>query len=160
MEQIKAVYAYMYPSLNIVNYSYFYESSKKCVMAGEIFSVSSVITAFWPTKSFNAELSRDLQIGIIQKFIKHTIKVRENSQITQKMHIFCILEWNVRHRNAEHYGTSAVVCYPITYCSGACQYMPIQRIAHHCAHGKLNITFNRISEEVVVAIPINLKFSL
>ena len=160
MEKIKAVYAYMYPGLNIVHYSYFYESSKKCIMAGEIFSVSSVITAFWPTESFNSELSRDLQIGTIQKFIKHAIKVRENNQITQKMHIFCMLEWNIRHRNAERYGSSVVVCMPFTYCSGACQYMPIQRIAHHCAHGKLNVTFSRIPEEVVVAIPINLKFSL
>ena len=46
MEKIKAVYAYMYPGLNIAYYSYFYESSNKCIMAGEIFSVSSVITAF------------------------------------------------------------------------------------------------------------------
>lgn len=160
MKEIKAVYAYLYPGLNIVHCSYFYESSKKCVMAGEAFSTSSVITAFWPIESLNSELTHELQIGAIQKFIKHTIKVKENNQVTEKVHIFCVLEWYIRHRNAEHYGTSAIVCMPITYCNGACQYMPVQRIAHHCACGKLNVTFNRIPEEVMVAIPINLKFSL
>jgi len=158
MEKINAVYAYLYLGLNVVHFSHFYTSSK-CVMAGEIFSVSLMVTAFWPTESYNSEISLELQIGMIQKFIKHTIKVRENNQITEKMHIFCVLEWNVRHRNAGHYGTSAIVCMPITYCSGACQYMPIQRIAHHCAYGKLNVTFNQAPEEVTVAISINLKYS-
>lgn len=158
-ERINAVYAYLYPGMNIVHFSHFYQSSKKCVMAGEIFFASSVIAAFWPTESYNSELLCELQIGTIQKFIKHTIKVLENNQVMQKIHIFCVLKWNIKHTHAGHYGTSAIVCTPITCCSGACQYMPIQRIAHHCAHGKLNVTFTRSPEEVMVAIPINLKYS-
>ena len=36
--------------INIVYFSRLYQSSKKCNIAGEVFSASLVIAAFWPTE--------------------------------------------------------------------------------------------------------------
>ena len=46
--------------------------------------------------------------------------------------------------------------------STACSLMPIQRIVHRCAYGKLDVVIppNTMSEEVLVAIPIHMKFTL
>jgi len=57
-----------------VFFSQFYQSSKKCTMAEEVFAVLSVVTAFWPVESYAIELQHDLQVGRIQKFIQHTGK--------------------------------------------------------------------------------------
>ena len=158
-DRINTVYNYLYPGINITYFSQFYQCAKKCIMADEIFSVSSVVTAFWPVESFTTELQYDLQVGQIQKFIKHTIKMMKNNTVVERTHVFCVLEWYIKHNNAGHYGSSAIVCRPITYAANSCQYMPIQRILHTCAHGKLDETFISSIEQIMVAIPIRLKYS-
>ena len=89
-------------------------------MAEEVFSVSSVITAFWPVESYATELQHDLQVGRVQKFVKHTIKIMENNCAVQKTHILCTGVVGIKG----HYGTSAIVCKPITYADNVntCQY--------------------------------------
>ena len=161
IQKLKAVYFYMYPDICVHHFSLFYHTSKKCIMAGELFMHSNVITAFWPPESFTQPLEHHPQVGSIQKFIKHSIKVRENDQIVEKTHIFCVVEWYVKHPNRGHYGTSAIMCMPISYAGSASQFMPIQRITNHCAHGKLNPTISgNSSEQVIVAIPLHLHYSV
>ena len=62
---------------------------KKCIIAGEIFSVSSVVTAFWPVESCTGELPHELQVGRIQKFVRHTINLMENNCVIKKTHFLC-----------------------------------------------------------------------
>ena len=128
-------------------------------MAGEFFSVSSFIAAFWPTESCSSEAELELQVGIIKIFLKLNIKVKESGQTKEKTHIFCLIDWYMKHPCAIHYGSSAIVCTPITYCSAPCQFMPIQRIFKRCAYGKLDVALRgHVTEQVIVAIPIHLNY--
>ena len=158
--KVENIYSYIYPGINTVYFSRLYQSSKKCNMAGEVFSASSVIAAFWPTESCSSELEPELQVGIIKKFFKLNIKVAENSQIKEKTHIFCLIDWYMKHPScATHYGSSAIVCIPVTYSSASCQFMPIQRIFKHCAYGKLDVALRgHATEQVIVAIPFHLNY--
>ena len=71
------------------------------------------------------------------------------------------MEWYINHPNRGYYGASTIVSMPITYGPSAAQYMPIQRIVNRYAHGKLNVNVSgSSSEEVFVAIPIHLNYSM
>ena len=67
----------------------------------------------------------------------------------------------MKHRNSGHYGVSAIMCTPLVYATNACQFILVQRIFNYCAHAKLNVSISGNSaEEVIVAIPIHLHYSL
>ena len=167
-QQLKVIYNYMYPDINIQHFSPFYISSKKCVMADELFASSntwersSMIMAYWPVETCTGTLQREMQVGFIKGFLKHKIKVMKNDSVNEITHIFCRIEWYVKHTQARWYGSSATLCTTITYASTPCSFMPIQRIAHRCAYGKLDIVIppHHSSEKVLVAIPVHLKYSL
>ena len=92
--------------------------------------MSSVVTAFRPVESFTTELQYDLQVGQIQKFIKHTIKMMKNSTVVERTNVFCVLEWYIKHNNAGHYGSSAIVSTPITYAANSCQFREYYILVH------------------------------
>jgi len=165
--RIKCMYTHIYGNENIVHLSRFYEASKKCEIGGEYFTSvatkerTSVIMAYWPVESFTAPLSRELQVGQIQRFIKHTIKVVEDGKVVTKYHVLCEVEWYMIHEKRNWYGMSAVVCTLLKYDRNACSLMPVQRIACRCAYGEQEILIppNIHSEKVLVVVPIFLKFS-
>lgn len=158
----------MYPDINILHFSQFYLSSKKCAMADELFSSSdarersSMIMAYWPVETCTGTLQREMQVGFIKGFLKHKIKVTKNDTVDEITHIFCRIEWYIKHTQARWYGSSATLCTTITYAPTPCLFMPIQRIAHRCAYGKLDIVIppHHSSEKVLVAIPVYLKYNL
>lgn len=140
-------------------------------MAGEIFTTSStgerssVIMAIWPTESLMD--NRSLQVGCIKKIIRHSVKIYstctvDNTSVEEKHHIFCFIDWYIKHSQENWYGASAKVCNNIKYADSDCSFMPIQRIAHRCAYGKLNVTIppRHSKEEIFIAIPVDLKYSL
>ena len=52
-----------------------------------------------------------------------------------------------------HYGSSPIMCIPVTYSS--CHFMPIQRLFKRCAYGKLDVALRgHATEQVIVAMPI------
>ena len=131
VQQLQAIYAYIYPNVCIHHFSRFYESSNKCSLAGELFSMASMITAFWPVESITTVFDRELQVGQITRLIKHTIVISErNNHHVKKNHIFCQVKWYIKHHQKGYFGASAIVCIPITYVENSCSYMPIQRISH------------------------------
>jgi len=166
--QLKCIYKYIYPTTTIKYFSQFYTSGKKCLMANELFSssdaneCSSVVMAYWPVKTCSGTLERELQVGMIKRFMKHKVKVMENGCTQEKVHVFAHIHWYVKHNQANWYGTSAKLCTNITYTSAACSFMPVQRVLHRCAYGKLDVVIppNTMSEKVLVAIPIHMKFTL
>lgn len=107
-------------------------------------------------------LERELQVGMIKHFMKHILKVIENSCTQEKVHVFAYIQWYVKHNQADWYGTSVKLCTNITYAISACSLMPIQRIVHRRAYGKLDVVIppNTMSKKVLVAIPIHMKFIL
>ena len=167
IQHLQAIYNYVYPNINIVYFSSFYEVVKKCEVAGEYFTScsmterTSVIMAYWPTESYNETPERELQAGYIKRFIKHTIKLAGNDTPTQKTHVFCQIEWCMKHFKKDWYGASTTIYTTMKYAINACSFMPVQRIAYRCAYGKLNITFppRCFDEQVLVIIPIHLKYA-
>ena len=108
-------------------------SFKKCLMANEMFTSSnakersSVIMAYWPAENLSDHLqSKELQVGMIQRFIKHKIKVIKSNTEQEKVHIFCQVECYIKHDKANWYGLSAILCRNITYRTAASSYIPIQ----------------------------------
>ena len=161
VSHIKSVYSFLYFNPTVVHFSPFYTVSKKAVMGGELFTSGSVITAFWPSESLHQSPVQNLQVGRIQKFIKHTLKIEgENAEGTvEKKHVFAVIEWYVNHDCRSHYGASAIVCFPFTYSSSASQFMPIQRVMNCCSFGKLKATIRGTnSEDVLIAIPMHLNY--
>ena len=158
------VYKFLYPDINISHFSSFFEHSRCCVMAKEMFTTasskerSSVVMAVWPTESFSDNMEK--QVGRIQQIIHHTITIFCSGKLEKRHHIFCFMEWYIKHSQENWYGTSATMCTNIRYTESSCSYLPIQRISDRCAYGNLNITIppRNSSEEVFVTIPINLKF--
>ena len=96
-QKLKTIYSYIYTDINIVYFSPFQETSAKCVMGGEVFTTSTVITAFWPSKSCSVPLQNNVQVGTIQNFSQHSIKVRRNDAIVELSHIFCLMKWYINH---------------------------------------------------------------
>ena len=129
VQKLQAVYTFIYPNVDMHHFSHFYVSSNKCSMAGELFSMASMITAFWPVESIT-ELDGELQVGQVIRFIKHTVVITERNCHVKKNHIFCQVKWYMKHHQAGYFGTSAFVCIPITYAVNSCSFMPIQRISH------------------------------
>ena len=134
IHKLQVIYEYIYPG---IRFSHFYQGSKKCSLAGELIS-TSLITAFWPVEACNLTLDGKLQVGQVHRFIKHSMKFVESGHVVEKVHIFCVIEWYIKHRHEDYFGSSAIMCMPVTYCADACQFMPIQCIYSRCAHGKLN----------------------
>ena len=119
---------------------------------------SSVVMAIWPVESLSGPKHK--QVGQIQKIIRHSTKSFYRGSIEERHHVFCIIEWYIKHNSDNWYGTSAMTCTNITYTESSCSFLPIQRISHRCAYGNLKVIIPpRVSEEdIFVAIPIDLKF--
>ena len=128
---------------------------------GELLSTMSVITAFWPVELLST-IDREPQVGQIKKFLKHTIVVTENNNNVHKTHVFCEVHWYIQHSHKRHYGSSAIVCTPITYAACSCSFIPIQRVSHQCSYAKVNVTIppRHSSEQIIVAVPMKSNFSL
>lgn len=168
IHHLEIVYSYIYPNYTISHLSHFYEASKRCEIGDEYFTSmntkerSSVIMAYWPVESYNEPLEKQLQVGYIQRFIKHNIKISKENYVETKTHIICEIEWCIQHVQRSWYGVSATMCTLMKYAKNPCSFMPIQRIAYHCAYGIQDVVIppNQFSEKVLVAIPIYMKYSL
>ena len=114
--------------------------------------------AYWPVE--NCASTLEMQVGIIKQFLKHKIKVMVNDTTKETVHIFCRIEWYIKHSQANWYGTSAILCMNMTYTMCAYSFMPIQRILYRCAYGKLEVAIplRSTSEQLVVVIPVQLKY--
>ena len=163
-EKLQDVYRFLYPNVNFLHFSSFYEHSRRCIMAKEMFTISrakersSVVMAVWPTENLSDD--RHMQVGRIQRIIRHCTKIFHSGSLEERHHVFCIMDWYIKHSQEHWYGISATMCTNITYAESSCSYLPIQRICHRCAYGNLKVTIppRHSDEEVFVAIPVNLKF--
>ena len=113
-------------------------------MANEMFTISSakerspVVMAVWPTENLSDD--RHMQVGRIQRIIRHCTKTFHSGSLEERHHVFCIMDWYIKHIQEHWYGISATMCTNITYAESSCSYLPIQRICYRCAYGNLKVT--------------------
>ena len=143
-EKLQDVCRFLYPNVNFLHFSSFYEHSRRCIMANEMFTISSakerssVVMAVWPTENLSDD--RHMQVGRIQRIIRHCTKTFHSGSLEERHHVFCIMDWYIKHIQEHWYGISATMCTNITYAESSCSYLPIQRICHRCAYGNLKVT--------------------
>ena len=130
-------------------------------MPGRNSRASSVIMAYWPSKSslIDIDYSRK-QVGVVQYFLKHKISFTEDGMSNEHQHIFAYVKWKEAHEQYNWYGITATVCHDSFEIPAACCYIPVQRIYCRCAHTVMPVKFNEITEIVFIACPISFKYYL
>ena len=160
--ELNSIYKYLYASHDEISAEYF--TSVKACLAGQILHSSKAITergsmicAYWPTKGseeidalIHSCLPGDVQFGIIQFFIEHTVTLDKKFK---RKHIFAFIKWLQHHTHEFWYGQSATICKLTFEESSVCNYLPLQRIYSVCAHAQLELNFGDETEAVFVAIP-------
>ena len=124
---------------------------------------SSVIAVYWPSRC--ADISEidysHTNIGRVQYFLKHQATFCGSGEIAKRSeHIFAYVAWNQHHLHPEWFGISANVCLIMYESLSMCSFKPVQQIHALCAHCELDIEIDGLKENVFVAIPVPMKFSL
>ena len=70
------------------------------------------------------------------------------------------MTWKQRHPMSNWFGKSAVVSSTLNEVEDGCCFVPIQRLAFRCASGELAVDFGHITECVLVASPVSMKFCI
>ena len=172
--KIQLVYKQLYPTKQISHFPYFYREYGRIVLAGNVIcsvkpgpnnSSSSVIMAFWPSSgdSFRTIDYTRMRVGEVQYYIKHTIKVSTTidsgpSHQVDETHLFAYVSWKKQDPHYNWFGISATVCSELEEESGACCFIPVQRIGSRCAFSLLPVDFPTHSETVFIACPIPIKY--
>ena len=127
---------------------------------------SSVIMAYWPGRGNDLDVhgidySR-MRVGVVQYFFQHsvTMTLTASSEAHKLNHIFAYVAWKQRHPNEDIFGTSATLCFNMYEQESPCAFLPVQRIACRCAHATLPIQIGVVNENLCVACPIPMKYSL
>ena len=121
---------------------------------------SAVIMAFWcSTGNSLANIDNPkCQVGVVQYFIKHSIKF--SGSTNKDDHVFCFINWKTHCPQYDWFGKSAMVSSVLNETNDACCYMPIQRIAYRCASGKISVDFHTYNETVFVVSPISINYCI
>ena len=160
VSQLQQVYGQLYPRQTTTHFSLLYMHYKKVLLGDELLGSGEVIMAYWPgsgSSLSNIDYSA-CRAGIIKYFLKHSIKLDYNN--TDKTHLFCYVTWKQKHPLYNWFGKSAIVSSTLNEVEDGCCFMPIQRIAFRCASGELPIDFGEITERVLIASPVSMKFCM
>ena len=171
VQHLTMLYNPLYPSKHVSHFPHYYELCGRVTLAGDLIGSvlsggnqisSSVIMAFW-AGSGNNLLSIDydqMRVGIVQKFIKHTVTFSSEKHPEKAEHIFAYVKWKKVHPFCDFFGLSATVCIDLFEPPGVCSFLPVQRIACRAAHAVMQVNFGSLKESVFVACPIPIYFYL
>lgn len=172
VQQLELLYKQLYPHQVVVRVSPFYIRSGHASLYNQVIgsvmnatssNSSSVIMAYWPTRGSvlsNIDYSR-MKVGRVQYFIRHqAIFVDSDGSIKESQHIFACVSWKQSHPHLDWFGISATVCLNMNEAFSMCSFLPVQRIHAVCAHSILDIEINGPKENVFIAVPVPMKFSL
>lgn len=152
----------------------FYQECGRISIAGDVIGStkrgsnsisSSVIMAFWPG-SGNSLCSIDygrMRVGIVQYFFQHSVTLGSISNTSHPEtfdHLFCYVYWKKLHPHGDWCGVSATLSTDIFETPAACSFLPVQRIGFRCAYATLPMNFITHTENVFVACPIPMKYSI
>lgn len=162
-KKLRSVYEQLYPSRTISLMSRFISQCRRIMFANELIGSGNlkeaVIMAYWPgggSSLSSIEYGR-CRVGVIQYFLRHCITFSDQ---TTEEHVFCYVLWKQDHPSRDWFGKSATVTSMTYKVEDACCYMPVQRIAHHCASGEMSVDFDSVTEKVFVVCPIALRFCI
>lgn len=171
MDNLNLLYKQLYPSETVLPSSPFYIRLGHATLGNEIIgsvmnatscNSSSVIAAYWPSKGNNlSDITYSYKnVGIVQHYIKHEAKLRDNSntEVFSVEHIFAYIIWKQQHVQKDWFGISATVTQTINEAPSMTSFLSVQRINAVCAYCTLNISFDELTEEVFVAIPLTTNF--
>lgn len=168
---LELIYKQLYPSQTIQNLSATFFKFGRLLFTGDLIGsdmpgpnshTSSVIMAYWPSRGSSLnhiDYSRK-QVGIVQYFLRHDIWLISDNNHVKQEHIFAYVKWKELHEHYDWYGVSATVCNNSFEVSGACCFLPIQRIFCRCAYTLMPIKFSDLVETVFIACPISFKYCL
>ena len=156
---LRSFYQQLHPTKSQEFFSLFYTYCKKVVFVNDVFESGSVIMAYWAGNGsyINNINYSTCRVGVIQHFLKHSIKFAGDSTCT---FILCYIKWKQLHPCFDFYGKSTIVSSTLNEVPDLCCYMPLQRIAFRCASGEMYVDLEEIREIVFVASPVAMKFCI
>lgn len=98
--------------------------------------------------------------GQIQYYAQHRARFSYDGQDIDTTHIFAYVRWYKRHPNANWFGHPATVWTPLYEDYSHASFIPVQRIQHRCAFGKMPVDFGLLTESVIITVPVAWRFSL
>lgn len=173
VDNLNFLYQQLYPNKVVLPSSPFYSKTGRVTLGNELIgsvmnatscNSCSVIVAYWPSSGntlSNITYSHK-SVGVIQYFIKHQVKLKDSdtSETVSVQHIFAYVMWKQEHIQKDWFGISAIISQTLNEAPSLCSFLPVQRINAVCAYCTLNISFDELTEEVFVAIPLTTKFFL
>ena len=162
VNNMKQLYALLYPDYEFNSFSLFYEESSSATLLGETYNSvnsrtnrNSVYLANWATNPASSNTSK--RVCQIQRFLKHTITLlhKDTGDAYKSVHIFCCVSWFKPHIKYNWFGHSAIVCQTNVEEESSVSLIPIQRFISPCAFGYIPVNFDsEFTEIVLVAIPL------
>lgn len=160
IDNLKEMYAMLYPSLEIIYLRRVCCKVHKISLCGEILSSvransyrNSCVSAYW--KSAKEQDSQpELRIGHIQYMLRHIMTTADG----EKEHIIALVHWFKKHPEEMYFGSCANVVRTEKETGRSLCYIPIQRLASRMCFGNVTINTSSGSENVIVTIPIPFKF--
>ena len=174
VQQLELLYKQLYPHSVVARVSPFYIRSGRAALCNQVIgsvmnatscNSSSVIMAYWPSRGnvlSNIDYSR-MKVGRVQYFIRHQAVLYDSesdSNINESEHVFAYVSWKQNHPHLDWFGISATVCLDMNETFSMCSFLPVQRVHAVCAHSILDVEINGLKENVFIAVPIPMKFSL
>lgn len=105
---LRSFYQQLHPTTSLEFFSLFYTYCKKVVFVNDVFESGLVKMAYWAGNgnSINTINYSTCRVGVIQYFLKHSIKFAGDSICT---FILCYIKWKQLHPFFDFYGKSTIV---------------------------------------------------
>ena len=132
-----------------------------CV-AGEVFGSkirrtdrNACIAAYWPTSPGSSlDSCYELKFEFVQFYLLYSVKFSGTNLCN---YVFAFVRWNKKHCNSNWFGSSVFVSSQCTEPLSRYSFIPVQRLAHRCAHGVINVNFGSCNDNVFVTVPLHSK---
>lgn len=154
MENLKAVYEFMYPNDKVRHISHFYQSFKCLFYAGSYYhadhknnSSASVVSAKW--------LDESKRPAILRGFLRHDIVIEKSNGKVQKItHILADVQWFAKYHRDNFYAHPVEVWSRDFEQYSSFSFMPVSRIQEKCIVVEATFKRGSIKENINVIIPL------
>ena len=162
MKFLKEMYALLYPpsQYELSEPSRFYLQCKQVYLNDELFvSIKShsqrspAIVAHWPNViGIDTQGEAPLRVGLVSFFFWHVkLKLYGSPEKTENL-LMAHVEWKEEHPYRNKYGPTLIIS-ATTYAPQSCAtFIPVARIAGHCAVADESVIFDYGEEKVTVSV--------
>ena len=169
VESLTSVYKALYPSIALEHISMVHERfhtlrvfNETVISAKSKGNHSSAVCANWVGVGGSlATNNYVLCVGLIQYFIRHTIRFPVSKMESKKIvHIFARIFWYKAHPRENWFSHRALVLSPDMNKCGPATFLPISRIRCRCAIIDKTVTFEYGKDNVTIAILCGANYSV